>query len=115
MITIIINEPPYSSTDKAWNGLRLAKTLLSQRKNVNIFLIDKGIDIGKQNHNVPEGEVDLEKLLMEIIEGGGKVKGCATCITRCSTKKDPLIRGVEEGNMAALAVWVSESDNVVSF
>ena len=115
MITIIINDAPYSKTDKAWNGLRLAKTLLDLGKEVNIFLIDRGIDVGKQNLQVPEGEVDLEELVKEILSMGGKFKGCKTCITRCSIKKDPLIDGVEEGSMKALATWVSESEQVVSF
>ncbi len=115
MITVIINEAPYSTTDKAWNGLRLAKTILESGKDVNIFLIDKAIDIGKQNHTVPEGEVNLEELTKELLGKGARIKGCGTCITRCSVKNDPLIGGVEKGNMAALAAWVVESENVVSF
>lgn len=115
MIVIIINDAPYSKTDKAWNALRLAKALLEQENEVNVFLIDKGIDVGKQNHEVPGGEVNLEELVKEILSMGAKFKGCKTCITRCSTKNDPLIEGVEEGSMNALATWVSESNKVVSF
>ena len=115
MITIIINEPPYSGNDKAWNGLRLAKTLLEKGQSINIFLIDKAIDIGKQNHVVPDGEINLEELVKDILSKGGVFKGCKTCITRCSVKNDPLIVGVEEGSMSALSNWVIDSDKVVCF
>lgn len=49
-ITIIINELPYKN-DKAWNALRLTGELLKQRVKVNIFLLEDGVDAGKEKQD----------------------------------------------------------------
>ncbi len=49
-ITIIINELPYKN-DKAWNALRLAGSLLEQETKVNVFLLEDGVDVGKERQD----------------------------------------------------------------
>ncbi|GMT49713.1 MAG: hypothetical protein IEMM0008_1252 [bacterium] len=114
MTTIIINDLPYSSSDKAWNGLKLGLTLLAYDQEVTLFLIDDGIDVGRQNHQIPEGEADLEELLKDFLGEGGRVKGCRMCIGN-NGSKEPLITGIDVANMGDLSACVSSSDKVISF
>ncbi len=115
MTTIIINDLPYSSNDKAWNGLKLGLTLLAYDQKVTLFLMDDGIDVGRQNHQAPEGEANLEQLVEDFLREGGRVKGCKTCIENNGVSKEPLIEGIKVANMGDLSAYVANSDKVVSF
>ncbi len=115
MTTIIINDLPYSSCDKAWNGLKLGLTLLAYDQKVTLFLIDDGIDVGRQNHQIPEGEANLEELLKDFLKEGGRVKACRTCIESNGVSKEPLIEGIRATDMDDLSTYVTNSDKVISF
>lgn len=68
-ITIILNELPYKN-DKAWNALRLAGSLLEQEVKVNIFLLEDGVDTGKENQTTQGKEYNLETLTKELLAKG---------------------------------------------
>lgn len=113
-ITIIINELPYKN-DKAWNALRLAGSLLEQEVKINIFLLEDGIDVGKENQD-PEGkDYNLEELSKELLKKDVPFVACSTCLKVCGISKEKLIDGIIEGHMSDLAKWVKESDKVITF
>ena len=113
-ITIIINELPYKN-DKAWNALRLAGELLDQDVGVNIFLLEDGVDVGRENQDTKGKEYNLEELTKKLLEKNVPFVACSTCLKVCGISREELIGGIVEGHMSNLAKWVKESDKVLTF
>ena len=113
-VTVIINEIPYKN-DKAWNALRLAGSLLDQDVKVKIFLLEDGVDVGKENQDTMGKDYNLEKLSKELLEKNVPLVACSTCLKVCGISKEKLLDGIVEGHMSDLAKWVKESDKVITF
>ena len=116
-ILIIFNRKPYDNTDVTWNGLRLVGALLEAGRKVRIFLMNDSVDLARNVCKPPEGyDQDLSKMLKDLIAQGVPVKVCGTCMARCGIYKDhPYFEGAEKSTMSALAEWVIESDQVITF
>ncbi len=113
--TVIVNDPPYG-TEKAWNALRLARTLLTgEGAKVNLFLLGDSVSAAKQGQGVPPGYYNLEEMLSGLVKLNVPVKACGTCIKARGLKPEELLPGVEVGAMTQLAAWVKESDSVLTF
>ena len=113
-ITIIINELPYKN-DKAWNALRLAGELLDQDVKVKIFLLEDGVDVGKENQEAKGREYNLEELTKKLLAKNVLFVACSTCLNVCGISHEKLIDGIIEGHMSDLANLVKESDKVLTF
>jgi len=116
-ITIILNSAPYGD-EKVWNALRLAMALTSAaiKMKVNIFLIGDAVTTAKKGQKPPEGYYHLEKMLKDLIEQGVKVVACRTCINARGLTQEDLVEGTHVGTTVQdLAVWVKESQKVLSF
>ena len=113
-ITIIINELPYKN-DKAWNALRLAGELLNQDVKVKIFLLEDGVDVGKENQDAKGKEYNLEELAKKLLAKDVPFVARSTCLNVCGISKEKLIDGVVEGHMSDLAKLVKESEKVLIF
>lgn len=113
-VTIILNELPYRN-DKAWNALRLAGSLLQQDVTVNIFLLEDGVDAGKENQATHGKDYNLEILTKELLAKNVPFVACSTCITTCGISKEKMLDGIVPGFMRDLAKWVRESDKVLIF
>lgn len=116
-VLIIFNREPYDGTDITWNGLRLAETLRKQGNEVRIFLMNDSVDMARDVCVKPESyDQDLSLMLRDLIQNGVTVKVCGTCMARCGVYKNhPYFTGAEKSTMAELAVWVTDSDKVLSF
>ncbi len=115
-LTLIINDAPYG-TERAWNALRLASASMSAtvKADVNIFLLGDAVSIAKKGQNTPEGYYNLEKMLIDLIKIGVKVRACGTCLKARGLNSNDLVEGVEVGTIMILANWVKESRVVLSF
>jgi sulfur relay (sulfurtransferase) complex TusBCD TusD component (DsrE family) len=80
-----------------------------------VHLLDDGAVLARRGHQVPDGAVDLEKLLAELMECGLEVRACAMAMNECKLDERDLIAGVQTGSMTALAGWIKESDIVLTF
>lgn len=114
-ITIVIQNAPYKGDNKAWHALRLAGAALAEDMKVRVHLLDDGAVLARRGHQVPDGAVDLEKLLTELMECGLEVRACAMAMNECKLDERDLIAGVQTGSMTALAGWIKESDIVLTF
>ncbi len=116
-ILIIFNHQPYDGSDIAWNGLRLAKTLLQQNQDVRIFLMNDAVDLARECNSKPENyDNDLVKMLKELYNQGIALKVCGTCQARCGLyKNEPYFNPEIKGTMKDLANWVVDSERVLSF
>jgi sulfur relay (sulfurtransferase) complex TusBCD TusD component (DsrE family) len=114
-ITIIIQNAPYQPDNKAWHALRFAGAALTEDMTVRVHLLDEGVRVGERNQIVPEGAVNLENLLAELVECGLTVRACGMAMDGCGYQEGQLIPGIERGSMKALASWVKDSDAVLTF
>ncbi|MBF8280320.1 MAG: sulfurtransferase [Candidatus Magasanikbacteria bacterium] len=113
-ITIIINELPYKN-DKAWNALRLVGELLDQDVKVKIFLLEDGVDVGKENQEAKGKEYNLEELTKELLAKNVPFVACSSCLKVCGISREKLIDGIVVGHMSDLANLIKESDKVLTF
>lgn len=114
-VTVVIQNAPYKSDNKAWHALRFAGAALTEDMQVRVHLLDDGVEVGRRNQQVPEGMVNLETLLGELIEYGLEVRACGMALDDCAIDKASMIDGIERGSMKALAAWVKDSDKVMVF
>jgi uncharacterized protein involved in oxidation of intracellular sulfur len=115
-VLIIINDAPYG-TEKAYNALRMAMTLQKEHENadINIFLLADAVFCAIPNQKTPNGYYNIERMLKSVIMKGGKIKACGGCSEARGIKKLKFIEGVELSNMKEFALWVTESDKVITF
>ncbi|HEB87510.1 MAG TPA: hypothetical protein ENI68_10920 [Gammaproteobacteria bacterium] len=114
-VTIVIQNAPYQSNNKAWHALRFAGAALIEDMDVRVHLLDDGVEVGRRNQQPPEAMVNLEILLSELIEYGLEVRACGMALDGCAIDEASMIEGIERGSMKALAVWVKDSDQVMVF
>ncbi len=114
-VIIVIQNAPYQSNNKAWHALRFAGAALIEDMDVRVHLLDDGVEVGRKNQQAPEGMVNLETLLSELIEYGLEVRACGMALDGCAIDKASMIEGIERGSMKALANWVKDSDKVMVF
>ncbi len=114
-VTIVIQNSPYRDNNKAWHALRFAGAALAEDMNVHVHLLDDGVEVGRHSQQVPEGAVNLEELLSELIECGLEVRACGMALNDCEIDESAMLPGIERGSMKALASWVKESDHVMVF
>lgn len=79
--------------------------------------MNDAVDLAREACRLPEGyDQDLSRILKILIGREVSVKVCGTCMTRCGIyKNQPYFDGAEYSTLPALADWVGESDNVLTF
>ncbi len=114
-IAIIIQNAPYKGDNKAWHALRFAGAALAEDMKVRVHLLDDGALLARHTQTVPEGAMDLGKLLVELMEYGLEVRACGMALNECKLDERDLLPGIQQGSMKALAGWVKDSDIVLTF
>jgi uncharacterized membrane protein YdjX (TVP38/TMEM64 family)/rhodanese-related sulfurtransferase/sulfur relay (sulfurtransferase) complex TusBCD TusD component (DsrE family) len=114
-IAIIIQNAPYKGDNKAWHALRFAGAALAEDMKVRVHLLDDGAQLARHTQSVPQGAVDLGKLLAELMEYGLEVRACGMALNDCRLDERDLLPGIQQGSMKALAGWVKDSDIVLTF
>ena len=117
IILLILNRPPYDTTDVAWNALRLAEKLLGTGHKIRVFLMNDAVDLARESCCPPAGyDQDLVASLKSLIGSGAPVKVCGTCMARCGIhRNEPYYEGAQQSTMSDLAEWVVDSDRVLTF
>lgn len=112
----VLNDAPYGS-EKTYNALRLAMKLQQEHPDVEvrIFLMADAVTAALPAQTTPQGYYNLERMLKAVINKGGLVKACGTCVEARGLDKLTLAEGVEVSTMSQLAQWVVESDRVLTF
>jgi len=116
-ILIIINDAPYGS-EKAYNALRMATTLLKEhgpQVEVKIFLLADAVFCGLPNQKTPNGYYNIERMLKGAIKRGAEVKSCGGCSEARGIDQLPFIEGVQLSNMKEFAQWTFDCDKVLTF
>lgn len=111
----ILNDPPYG-TERSYNGLRLARSLLKQEgEEVRVFLIGDATACARDGQKVPQGYYNLGDMLGMISRSGGKIGVCGTCIDARGIDEAQLVDGAHRSTMDELTAWTRWADKVVVF
>lgn len=114
-ILIILNDPPYG-TERAYNGLRLAHSLIKETENteVTVFLMGDAVLCAKSGQTTPDGYYNIERMLKPIIQRG-QVLLCGTCMDTRGLDVDELIEGCKKSTLPELTRLTIGSDKILVF
>ena len=113
----VLNDAPYG-TERAYNGLRLARELLkdpAQGNAVRVFLVADAAACAKAGQKVPAGYYHIESFLKMIVSAGGEIAVCATCMDARGIGDAELVDGTRRGTLAEWAGWTQWADKVLVF
>lgn len=110
----ILNEAPYG-TERSYNGLRLARSLLKAGDEVKVFLIGDAAACAKAGQKVPQGYYNIGDMLGMVIRAGGEVGVCGTCLDARGIDAEELVEGAPRGTMEILTRWTQWADKAVAF
>jgi uncharacterized protein involved in oxidation of intracellular sulfur len=113
---LILNDPPYG-TERIYNGLRLAQTLL--RKNaamqLSVFLLADAVTAARKGQKTAEGFYNIEHMLKRLMASDARVLLCGTCMDARGIQQDDLIEGAQRSSMDDLALATLAADKVMAF
>ena len=113
----ILNDPPYG-TERNYNALRLARTLLTKgngRVEVKLFLIGDAAACAKAGQQVPQGYYNVGDMLRGVLRRAGEVSVCGTCLDARGVSETDLVEGAKRGTIDELSEWTIWADKVLTF
>jgi uncharacterized protein involved in oxidation of intracellular sulfur len=111
----VLNDAPYSS-ERAYNALRLATALAADADAAaRLFFVGEGAWCAAANHQVPEGQHDIEWMLQRFLAGSRQAGVCGTCMDARAITPEMLIAGTHRSTVAELAAWTAEAAKVLVF
>ena len=116
-ILLIINDAPYG-TEKAYNALRMARTLQKEHGEtveIKIFLLADAVFCGLPAQKTPKGYYNIERMVKSVLKRGGEIKSCGGCSEARGIDALPLIEGIQLSNMVEFAQWTVDCDKVLTF
>jgi len=111
---MILNDPPYG-TERTYNGLRLAMSLLSKSEGIDltVFLMGDAVSAAKSGQETPAGYYNLERMLKGIIKRSGKVLLCGTCMDARGLKEGEILEGCCRSTLDELTEATLASDRTL--
>lgn len=115
-VLFIINEAPYGN-EKMYNALRLAHQLKKNdpETDIRVFLMADAVTAALPNQETPNGYYNVARMLQLVLNHGGAIKLCGSCVQARGLAGLTLLEGVEMSNMPELATWTTGSDRVLVF
>ena len=112
---LILNDPPYG-TERSYNALRLARSLLKAGgEEVRLFLIGDAAACAKSGQKVPQGYYNIGDMLGMVVRAGGRIGVCGTCIDARGIHEKDLLEGALRSTMDELTAWTQWADKVLVF
>ncbi len=114
-ILMIINGSAYGM-DSTYNAIRLAGSL-SKRDGVEvtIFLMGDGVTAAMANQKTPDGYYKLDRMLTVVVQHGGIIECCGTCMDARGISDAMLMEGAARSTMEALTNATLAADKVLVF
>jgi uncharacterized protein involved in oxidation of intracellular sulfur len=112
----ILNDPPYG-TERTYNGVRLAANLLKTDPNesVTVFLMGDAVSSAKAGQKTPNGYYNLERMLKGLLNRGGTVLLCGTCMDARGLTEAELQEGCRRSTLDELSQATLAADKVLVF
>ena len=114
-VLFILNDPPYG-TERCYNALRLAQTLVKSepQPEVSVFLMADAVACAKVGQTTPNGYYNLERMLKGVARRA-RVLLCGTCMDARGLNDDELVEGAVRSTMPELAQVSVAADKVLVF
>jgi uncharacterized protein involved in oxidation of intracellular sulfur len=111
----VLNDPPYG-TERSYNGLRLAGSLVKRDgEDVRVFLIGDAAACAKRGQTVPNGYYNIERMLRVVTQRGGEVGVCGSCMDARGVRDSELVEGTHQSTMDELTDWSIWADRTFVF
>lgn len=112
---LILNDPPYG-TERCYNALRLARSLVQKEDaEVRMFLLGDAAACAKCGQKVPPGYYNVADMLSGFARRGGAVGACGTCLDARGISEGELAEGAARGTLDQLTEWSAWADKVLVF
>ncbi len=112
---LILNDPPYG-TERSYNALRLARSLVAKETSeVRLFLLGDAASCAKAGQRVPQGYYNVGDMLAGVLRRGGVVGVCGTCMDARGIGDGDLVQGATRSTMDQLSEWSTWADKVLAF
>jgi uncharacterized protein involved in oxidation of intracellular sulfur len=112
----VLNDPPYG-TERCYNALRLAHTLLKKdpEAEVTVFLMADAVIAARKGQKTPDGYYNMERMLKRVVAGKGAVLLCGTCMDARGMTDDDAMDGARRSTMDELGEATLNADKVLVF
>lgn len=112
----ILNDPPYG-TERCYNALRLAHTLLKKDPDaaVTVFLMADSVIAAHKGQKTPDGYYNMERMLKRVVAGKGQVLLCGTCMDARALGEAEMMEGARRSTMDELSAATLAADKVLVF
>lgn len=112
----ILNEAPYGN-EKSFNALRIIMAMQKEYPDtvIHLYLMADSVFCALKNQVTPNGYYNIERMLESIINKGGIVKICTTCLQARGLFDADLIDEVDFGTLKHLSDWMATDDKVMVF
>jgi uncharacterized protein involved in oxidation of intracellular sulfur len=112
---LILNDAPYGS-ERTYNGARLAGALAREDGHeVKVFLLGDAASAAHNKQKVPAGFYNLEVMLGSVVNHGGAIGVCGTCMDARGIAAEDLIAGAHRSTLAELTEWTAWADKALVF
>ena len=111
---IVINDAPYG-TERAYNALRIAGSLVKRNTEVKVFLVGDAAACAKSGQKVPPGYYNVEVMLRAALKHGAVVGVCGSCMDARGIADADLCEGAHRSSLEEWTAWTVEADKVLTF
>lgn len=112
---VVLNDAPYGS-ERTYNGARLAGAMArTEDHEVKVFLIGDAASAAHNKQKVPSGFYNLEVMLGSVVNHGGVIGVCGTCMDARGIAEEDLIPGAHRSTLDELTQWTTWADKALVF
>jgi uncharacterized protein involved in oxidation of intracellular sulfur len=113
---VILNDSPYG-IERPYNGLRLAHNLLQKVEgtSLTVFLMGDAAAAARAGQHTPNGYYNLERMLKGIVNRGGTVLVCGSCMDARGIREDDVVPGGRRSTLDELTQLTAAADRVLVF
>ena len=112
---LILNDGPYG-TERSYNGLRLAMSLLQREgEQVRVFLMGDAVGCAVRGQKTADGYYNVERMARSVAQRGGAVGCCGSCSDARALTDQTRIEGAHRSSMDELTDWTLWADRVITF
>ena len=114
-VLVVLNDPPYG-TERSYNGLRLAGSLVRREGvELRVFLFGDAVGCALAGQKVPDGYYHLDRMVTAVVRDGGEVGCCGTCMDARAFSEAALVEGARRSTLEEVSEWVIWADKVLTF
>ncbi len=113
---LILNDPPYG-TERTYNGLRLALSLLQKGEgsDLTVFLMGDAVVSAKAGQQTPNGYYNVERMLKGVVTKKGHVLLCGSCMDARGLRDEEIVAGARKSSLEELTEATLAADKVLVF